>query len=110
MEIITALGGGTFIIAAITMLGQGIRKAWTGQFRREREAVRDMRQRRDEVLDRLKAAETRREEAEELARTERIRADRRVRILSEYASELRRFCINHGTPIGDLPPWPKTDR
>ena len=64
--------------------------------------ARDERVKNRTLLDRMQAAEC---DADEARRIADVEASYR-RVLSEYASALRRLLIEHGVPERIIPPWP----
>lgn len=96
--IVISAGGAAFIKEIVT----GILKLRQGKSAREGARRQDIIAQRDEATADKKALENRCE-------AETKRADdeaRKRRLLEEYATELRRHAIEHGTPIAALPTWP----
>ncbi len=86
--LITALGGG----AIIPLIGQAIRRHYTGRAGRERSRI-------DELV-----------RARACAERDRDHQAKWRRILQEYASQLRSILIERGVPASDLPPVPSEPR
>lgn len=99
--VLTAVGAG----AILRELAAGLVKWLTGSAGRERGRNADLVTQRDDAYARLQAAEVRADEADARADAEA----RKRRLVAEYASALRRDCVEHGMTPEGLRPWPVTD-
>lgn len=86
----------------VTTLRSVIRRVQAGQKLREPARREQIVEARDAAAAREAAERARADAAERALDLEQ--ASRRT--WQEYAYEVRRYCINHGTPLADLPPLP----
>ena len=97
IAVMTALSAG----AVLQELVRGIVKWINGAAGRERGRNANLVKQRDDAYARAAAAEKAADEADA-----RADAEARKRLLEEYASSLRRDCMDHGVRPDELRPWP----
>lgn len=98
ITVLISAGGAAFVKEVFT----GVMKLRSGKPAREGTRRIDIIAQRDRALAEKKSLEVRLD-------TEEKRADdeaRKRRLLEEYATDLRRFCIEHGTARDSMPQWP----
>lgn len=98
IAVLTALSAG----AVLQELVRGLVKWIGGAAGRERGRNADLVTQRDDAYARAAAAEKAADEADARADAEA----RKRRLLEEYASSLRRDCMDHGVRPDELRPWP----